>query len=178
MKSFSLLELSISPGAARKAHAFLSNNLNEITTALETDLKIELAAEIGLLYCYKENITLRTFLQGEEKQQINFLPYMTVHGQNGINFKLDEQANPISVSERVVCQEDLLMGASVQINWSSIPIQELTGDLLQRGEEVETMILYGSDYSNVDQYGFNDLEFSMTEEEYLQEITEFFSANT
>jgi hypothetical protein len=38
-------------------------------------------------------------------------------------------------------------------------------------------MLYGGDYPDISQYGFNDLEFGMTEEEYLQEITDFLSTN-
>jgi hypothetical protein len=39
MKSFYVLELSISSDRARKAYTFLYNNLDEIKTALKTDIK-------------------------------------------------------------------------------------------------------------------------------------------
>ncbi|HLP91221.1 MAG TPA: hypothetical protein VK184_21905 [Nostocaceae cyanobacterium] len=49
-----------------------------------------------------------------------------------------------------------------------IPMKELTGDLLQQIEEVEIIMLYGSDDQDVYENSGNDLKFGITIFNYLK----------
>jgi hypothetical protein len=172
MKSFYVLELSVAPGGARKAHFFVYDNLPAIRQALATDLRIDCQAAEGLLYCYGESVNLQTFVDGEERQRLNLLPYITVRGADGLAFALDAQATPVGVDRATVCDESFLVTATAEVDWAAVPVLPLQGDLLRPGEEVEVLTAY-VDYPVRLRYGFNDREEDLTEAEYYAQIAEF-----
>jgi hypothetical protein len=174
-KSLYALELSVPPGGARKGLCFIYNNLEDIQRELATDLRIDLQAAEGLLYCYGEKgetVNLLTFIDGEERQRLNLRPYITVRGEDGTEFTLGERGLPGEIDQDSVCDEDFLSSAQAHIDWSAVKVLPLTGDLLQPGEALELQIGY-VDYPVLLQYGFNDLEGEVSAEEYYSQIEEF-----
>ncbi|MBX7222074.1 MAG: hypothetical protein K1Y36_19135 [Blastocatellia bacterium] len=157
MKSFYLLELSVLPGGARKGLFFVYPRLDLIRQILDLDLMIDFEEGLGLLYGYGQAVNLITFINGQEAQRLNLLPFITVSGPGSISFSLDEEANPVGVDREVVCTEKFTLSAQVQVNWEAIPVLPLTGELVRRGDKVTASHIYGSDEVELE-YGYNDLE--------------------
>lgn len=172
MKSYYVLEISVIPGGARKGWFFVYNHLEPIQRLLEIDLELDFKEQVGLLYGYGESINLLTYIDGEEVQRINLLPYITVSGPEGITFALDEEANPLGVDRAKVCDESFLSQASAQVNWDAVSVKPLTGDLLQPGEIIEVLIYPDSDPESLE-YGVNDLEIGESPDEFWATLEKF-----
>lgn len=174
-KSLYVLELWVMPGGARKGQGFACNNLDQIKQALNTDLRMDLGYGEGLLYCYGktgENVTLFTFIDGEEIQRLDLKPYITIQGEDGTEFTLTETGLSSDVDESGVCDPAFLETAQATVDWDAVPVEVLTGDLFQPGDEIELQLGY-SDYPVTLTYGFNDFEKELSADDYAAAVAEF-----
>lgn len=159
--SFYVLELSVQPGGSREWTMFVSNNVEDIKSALDESLG---AGGAYMTLWYGREIWLRTYIDGEKKPDINLLPFITyqVDGYPPIGFEENGKTTGVS-QERIrseltdvlieaVTDEETPAGISYSVNWMLIDPPPLTGNILRPGERTQ------DEGGEIIGYGINDLE--------------------
>jgi hypothetical protein len=133
---------------------------------------------------------------GQQAWTVNLLPFITVQGPGGVTFALNADASPVGGIDRGhrngcevggvnVYDEDFIEEARAWVDWSRVPIPDLPGSPICRGESVW---LAGDDFNpdsfisedidpedlgvDVLAYGWADLEAGATNAEFESEMAE------
>jgi hypothetical protein len=144
-KSFYSLDFSVQPGGARYAVGYVRGTLDEIRADLAVELTV--GQNVYLLCWYGATLGLSVHQHGVQTGWIDLHPYVTIsiEGYSDITFAgsgqpisddvRSDDASDDSLSERLLtCQLDDKISAV--IDWESIDVPTLLGDLARPGDLV------------------------------------------
>ncbi|MBY0458047.1 MAG: hypothetical protein K2V38_11965 [Gemmataceae bacterium] len=143
MKSYYRVEMALTGGIYRDAQ-FTYHTLTELQQALEFELLTDLRKwDAGYLFSYDE-LPLEAVVRGRAKKPINLLPFITIHGANGVTFTLHEKGawNNFERGNRligtdVVINKAFCSSALLSIDWGSVPVPPLPDPAEDEDEDDE-----------------------------------------
>jgi hypothetical protein len=199
------LEMSVQPGGARKEVHCLYGALTEVQRTLDLELWTDFALGFGLLYRYPETVILSGLScegkVGREAWTVNLRPFITVQGPGGVTFALDVDGRPVGGIDRGhregwevggvnVDHQDFIEEARAWVDWSRVPMPDLPGAPIRRGESV----WLAADDLNPDavtsddidpeelgvtvlKYGWADTEAGATNDDFESEMAELLAVD-
>ncbi len=167
MGSYYILEIEVSPGGARKDDYYVLNNLEDIKKALEKDFSEQ--GEIYLLTWYGEDVNLMICKDNAVMKTINLLPFIKVRLDGypeisfnndgkliGFNFEKDDKENEEEDRLSYKLFLNKIKKVEVIIDWNSMKIPKLEGEIIEKGEPVKIYLPRWSEMFELD-YGYNNL---------------------
>jgi hypothetical protein len=148
-KSFYDLRFSVSPGAARKNAHYICGDLDEVIGALDSEL--EESGNLWLLFAYGRgaDLFLDVYQRGERVRSIDLHPFITIQvdGYPAITFRGSGQPtgyavgaeDPAMVKTKLadgMFQGDFDGRIEITVDWDSIPVPPLVGEIADFGDYV------------------------------------------
>ncbi|MBX7222207.1 MAG: hypothetical protein K1Y36_19820 [Blastocatellia bacterium] len=189
MRSFYVLEFSVTPGTVRRFELWALNDIQKIRQRLEEEFRTNQG--VWLAVVHDESICLTTYQHGINVQTFSLLPFFTFQIPGYAEITIDEEGTVEGYSRRA---DDLLPtgdqlshrlvneavdGIRVEIDWDSMPILPLDGDFLHPGEKFDIpyeceryggmTVYYGLNDHEAGIYGYYDEDGNWIETEFEEE---------
>ncbi|NSC19920.1 hypothetical protein FM076_01320 [Streptomyces albus subsp. chlorinus] len=148
-KSFYDLRFGVSPGAARKDAHYICGSLDEAVAALDSEL--DESSNVWLLFGYSSgaDLALDVYQRGERTASIDLHPFITLRIDGYPDITFDGPGKPTGHATaaedprkaRQKLAEGIFAGdvadvTEVVVDWDSVPVPPLVGEVAQDGDYV------------------------------------------